>query len=164
MYGYLWLFMPMYGCVALFRAEYVVCFFAWNSSHLPRQFVSKQLYILFCAFCWEPFANKWYFASCNICTLRKLSRSKAHWNVIAFLELKIIHAIQRRIATFLIWYQETLFINLPFFKAYQRYTTAYCLPILCEILVYHRAGMSRLRDTEQEVQCTSNRKLTVQFK
>ena len=32
--------------------------FAWNSSHLPRQFVSKQLYILFCAFCWEPFANK----------------------------------------------------------------------------------------------------------
>ena len=51
-----------------------------------------------------------------------------------------------------------------FFKAYQRYATEYCLPILCQILVYHRAGMSRLRDTEQEVQCTSNRKLTVQFK
>ena len=35
---------------------------------------------------------------------------------------------------------------------------------ICQILVYHRAGMSRLRDTEQEVQCTSNRKLTEQFK
>ena len=65
---------------------------------------------------------------------------------------------------FLNIYQETLFINLPFFKAYQRYATAYCLPILCQILVYHIAGMSRLRDTEQEVQCTSNWKLTVQFK
>ena len=41
-----------------------------------------------------------------------------------------------------------------FFKAYQRYATAYCLPILSQVLVYHRAGMSRLRDTEQEVQCT----------
>ena len=51
-----------------------------------------------------------------------------------------------------------------FFKAYQRYATAYCLPILYQILVYHRAEMSRLRDTEQEVQCTSNRKLTQQFK
>ena len=50
-----------------------------------------------------------------------------------------------------------------FFKAYQRYATAYCLPILYQILVYHRAEMSRLRDTEQEVQCTSNRKLTGQF-
>ena len=50
-----------------------------------------------------------------------------------------------------------------FFKAYQRYATAYCLPILYQILVYHRAEMSRLRDTEQEVQCTSNRKLTEQF-
>ena len=50
-----------------------------------------------------------------------------------------------------------------FLKAYQRYTTAYCLPILYQILVYHRAEMSRLRDTEQEVQCTSNRKLTEQF-
>ena len=49
------------------------------------------------------------------------------------------------------------------FKAYQRYVTAYFLPILCQILVYHRAGMSRLCDTEQEVQCTSNRKLTEQF-
>ena len=55
-------------------------------------------------------------------------------------------------------------MNLPFLKAYQRYATAYCLPILCQILVYHRAGMSRLRDTEQEVQCTSYRKLTVQCK
>ena len=33
-------------------------FFAWNSFHLPKQFVFKQLYALFCAFCWEPFANK----------------------------------------------------------------------------------------------------------
>ena len=76
----------------------------------------------------------------------------------SFLELKIIHAIQRGIVTFLILYQETLFINLPFFEAYQRYATAYCLPILCQILVYHRAGMSRLRDTEQVL----NRKLTEQ--
>ena len=30
--------------------------------------------------------------------------------------------------------------------------------------LYHKAGMSRVRDTEQEVKCTSNRKLTVQFK
>ena len=59
-------------------------FFAWNSFHLPRKFVFKQLYALFCAFCWEPFAKKWNFASCNIFTLRKLPRSKAHWNVIAF--------------------------------------------------------------------------------
>ena len=58
-------------------------FFAWNSFHLPRKFVFKQLFALFCAVCWEPFANKWHFASCNIYT-RKLSRSKAHWNVIAF--------------------------------------------------------------------------------
>ena len=63
--------------------RYLCVFFAWNSFHLPRQFVSKQLYAMFCAFCWEPFANKWHFVSCNICTLRKLSRSKAHWNVIA---------------------------------------------------------------------------------
>ena len=28
----------------------------------------------------------------------------------------------------------------------------------------YKAGMSGLRDTEQEVQCTSNRKLTDQFK
>ena len=27
---------------------------------------------------------------------------------------------------------------------------------LCQILLQHRAGMSHLRDTEQEVQCTSN--------
>ena len=47
---------------------------------------------------------------------------------------------------------------------YQRYSTAYCRPILCQILVYHRSGMARLRDTEQEVQCTSNRKLIEQFK
>ena len=32
----------------------------------------------------------------------------------SFLELKIIHATQRGIVTFLIWYQEILFINLPF--------------------------------------------------
>ena len=32
-------------------------FSAWNSFHLPRQFVFKQLYALFCAFCWEPFTN-----------------------------------------------------------------------------------------------------------
>ena len=41
-------------------------FFAWNSFHLPRQFVFKQPYALFCAFCWEPFANKLHFASCNV--------------------------------------------------------------------------------------------------
>ena len=54
----------------------------------------KQLYALNCAFCWEPFANKWHFASSNIYTLHKLSRStalKRH----RFLELKIIHATQR---------------------------------------------------------------------
>ena len=51
-----------------------------------------------------------------------------------------------------------------FLKVYQRYGTAYCLPILCQIVVYHRGGMSRFRDTEQEVQCTSIRKLTEQFK
>ena len=33
----------------------------------------------------------------------------------SFLELKIIHATQRGIVTFLLWYQETLFLNLPFF-------------------------------------------------
>ena len=59
-------------------------FSTWNSCHLPRQFVIKQLYALFRAFCWETFANKWHFASCNSYTLRKLSRSKAHWKVIAF--------------------------------------------------------------------------------
>ena len=59
-------------------------FSAWNSFHLPRQFVFEQLYALFCAFCWEPLANKWHFASCNIYTLLKLSLSKAHWNGIAF--------------------------------------------------------------------------------
>ena len=52
-------------------------FSAWNSFHLPRQFVFKQLYALFCAFFREPFANKWHFASCNICTLH---RWKAHRN------------------------------------------------------------------------------------
>ena len=57
-------------------------FSAWNSFHLPRQFVFKQLYALFCAFCWEPFANKFHFDL--HCSLRKLSRWKAHWNVIAF--------------------------------------------------------------------------------
>ena len=53
--------------------------------------------------------------------------------------------------------------NPVYTPIYQRYVTAYCLPILYQILVYHRAGMSRLRDTEQEVQCTSNRKLTEQY-
>ena len=40
-------------------------FSAWNSFHLPGQFVFKQLYALFCAFCWELFANKWHFQACN---------------------------------------------------------------------------------------------------
>ena len=46
-------------------------------------------------------------------------------------------------------------------KDMQQHTA--CLPILRQILVHHRGEMSRLRDTEQEVQCTSNRKLTEQF-
>ena len=59
-------------------------FSAWNSFHLLKKFLFKQLYALFRAFCREPLANKWHFACCNIYTLRKLSQSKAHWNVIAF--------------------------------------------------------------------------------
>ena len=35
----------------------LMSFSAWNSFHLPRQFVFKQLYALFCAFCWEAFTN-----------------------------------------------------------------------------------------------------------
>ena len=49
-----------------------------------------------------------------------------------------------------------------FFQAYERY--AHCLRILFQILVHHRAGTSRLRATEQEMECTSNRKLAEQFK
>ena len=43
-------------------------------------------------------------------------------------------------------------------KDMQQHTA--CLPILRQILVHHQGEMSRLRDTEQEVQCSSNRKLT----
>ena len=46
-------------------------------------------------------------------------------------------------------------------KDMQQHTA--CLPILRQILVHHRGEMSRLRDTEQEVQCSSNRKLTLQY-
>ena len=38
--------------------EILMRFSAWNSFHLPRQFLFKQLYALFRAFFWEPFANK----------------------------------------------------------------------------------------------------------
>ena len=54
-------------------------------------------------------------------------------------------------------------ISLKPIKDMQQHTV-YPSFILRQILVYHRAGMSRLRDTQQEVQCTSNWKLTQQFK
>jgi len=72
------------------------------SMNFPREYKCRQT--IYCTFCWEPFANKWHFASCMSRLFVNCSRSTGGFKLQSFSELKIIHAIQQWIVPLLMWY------------------------------------------------------------
>ena len=138
-------------------------FSAWNYFHLPRQFFLSS-----CMPCSPHFVGNRlltnYILPLSISILFVSCRGRKPIETSQLFKTQNNSRNSTCNCTFLnMILRNPIYTPTIFLKAYQRYATAYCLPILYQIIVYHREEMSRLRDTEQEVQCTSNRKLTGQF-
>ena len=138
-------------------------FSAWNSFHLLRNLLLNSYMP-----CSVHFVKKRLLTS----DILRLAISILFAQVVAvesplkrqsFLELKIIRSITWNCNFLNMKLRKPIYtptISLKPIKDMQQHTV---FPS-CAKYLYHRAGMSRLRDTEQEVQCTSNRKLTEQYK